>query len=119
MEEAAEGDASDRRAADAYRETELAFHRALLRASGNDALVRVAEPIQRALGMVRSGRVLNPARVERELNERVRIARAVERGDPNAARAAMRVHLEGVGEEMRKLVRSTGAASAGGIGSPR
>jgi GntR family transcriptional repressor for pyruvate dehydrogenase complex len=106
LAETAGRDPGDRHAADAYREAELVFHRSLLRASGNAALVQVAEPIQRALGTVRASRPLDSERVKRELEERARIVRAVQHGDREEAREAMRVHLEGLAEEMREYVGS-------------
>jgi DNA-binding FadR family transcriptional regulator len=110
--EAAHRGPRDRHAADAYREAELLFHRSLLRASGNAALVQVAEPIQRALGTVRAARPLDAAHVERDLEERTRIVRAVQNGDREDAREAMRVHLKGLGEEMREYIRSAPGGSS-------
>jgi DNA-binding FadR family transcriptional regulator len=85
-----------------YREAELSFDRALTGASGNPALARVAEPIQRALEVARPATGTDRARLERGVAERERIFRAIERGEPEDAREAMRSHLLNEADALRK-----------------
>jgi DNA-binding FadR family transcriptional regulator len=85
----------------AYHEAELSFHRALVRASGNLALARLAEPIQRAVQMARP-QAAGRARLKRGIAERERILHAVERRDAAEARNAMREHLDSVAAELQE-----------------
>jgi DNA-binding FadR family transcriptional regulator len=106
MTEAARRSPMSPRAEQAYRGAERSFHHALLRAAGNPALARVAEPIQRGLGVVRPPGSAGRRRLERGIAERGRILRAVVDREPDEAREAMREHLLSVGEELRERARS-------------
>jgi len=103
MTEAARESRLNPRAERAYREAELGFDRALTGASGNPALARVAEPLQRALEVARPATGVD--RLERGVAERELILRAIERGEPEDAREAMRGHLLSEAEELRQAVR--------------
>jgi DNA-binding FadR family transcriptional regulator len=80
-------------AEDLYHEADIAFHRALIDATGNRALGTMTEPIHRALIAARRPLARPDARLERSLPEHQRILAAVARADPGAAREAMREHL--------------------------
>ena len=106
MSEAARRAQRSERAERNFREAELSFDRALARAARNPALVRVAEPIQRAFETARPPGFWDRRQLERGLAERERILRAVERHEPEAARDAMREHLVSEAEELRRRVRA-------------
>jgi len=80
-------------AAQRYHEADIDFHRAVVQASGNRALARMAQPLHRALAA--SMRALESEHdLEHRQIEHRRIVAAVAAGDPEEARAAMAAHLE-------------------------
>lgn len=93
-------------AEDLYHEADIAFHRAVISATGNKALGRMTEPIHRALAEARRPLARPQYRLERSLPEHERILAAIADGDPEAARAAMRDHLLTVEEYLNEYARS-------------
>jgi GntR family transcriptional repressor for pyruvate dehydrogenase complex len=83
------GSAAKRR----YHEADVDFHRAVVQASGNGSLARMAEPLHRALAV--TGRTLEPeGDLERRQAEHRRVLAAIAARDPKQARAAMAAHLQ-------------------------
>jgi GntR family transcriptional repressor for pyruvate dehydrogenase complex len=80
-------------AEDRFHEADVAFHRAVIQATGNVALGRMTEPVHRALVAARRPLARPDLRLERSLPEHRRILAAITTRDPDAARAAMRDHL--------------------------
>lgn len=80
-------------AEDLYHAADIAFHRALIDATGNRALGNLTEPIHRALNAARRPLARPDHRFDRSLPEHERILRAVARGDAGGARRAMAEHL--------------------------
>jgi GntR family transcriptional repressor for pyruvate dehydrogenase complex len=80
-------------AEDRFHAADVAFHRAVIQATGNHALGRMTEPVHRALAAARRPLARPELRVERSLPEHRRILAAIAEGDADAARAAMRDHL--------------------------
>jgi GntR family transcriptional repressor for pyruvate dehydrogenase complex len=80
-------------AEDRFHDADVAFHRAVIQATGNRALGRMTEPVHRALAAARRPLARPDLRLERSLPEHRRILAAIADGDPEAARAAMRDHL--------------------------
>lgn len=80
-------------AEDRFHEADVAFHRAVIRATGNRALGRMTEPVHRALAAARRPLARPEHRLERSLPEHRRILAAIADRDAAAARAAMRAHL--------------------------
>ena len=78
---------------DRFHDADIAFHRAVIRATGNHALGRMTEPVHRALAAARRPLARPDLRLERSLPEHRRILSAIADRDPDAARAAMRAHL--------------------------
>jgi DNA-binding FadR family transcriptional regulator len=76
------------------------FHRQIVRASGNRALVGLAEPIYRALAEIRQG-ALSAADMRTEVGEYRQIVEALESGDEGAAMEAMDEHLSALTERLR------------------
>jgi DNA-binding FadR family transcriptional regulator len=87
---------------DLYHQADIAFHRALIEATGNRALGAMTEPIHRALIAARRPLARPDVRLERSLPEHRRILTAVAQGDPSAAREAMREHLRTVEAYLRE-----------------
>jgi GntR family transcriptional repressor for pyruvate dehydrogenase complex len=80
-------------AEDRFHDADVAFHRAVIQATGNRALGRMTEPVHRALAAARRPLARPELRLERSLPEHRRILAAIADGDPDAAREAMRAHL--------------------------
>ncbi len=76
-----------------YREADVAFHRAIVEAARNRALARMTVPIHRALSTTIAPLARPEHRFERGLPEHERILQAIQGGDSEAARSAMREHL--------------------------
>lgn len=97
-----------------YHAADIAFHRALIDATGNRALGNLTEPIHRALNAARRPLARPDLRLERSLPEHERILRAVARGDADGARAAMGEHLSTVGAYLREYADAHAATSERG-----
>jgi DNA-binding FadR family transcriptional regulator len=110
MAETADRASGNPAAEDLYHEADIAFHRALIDATGNRALGSMTEPIHRALIAARRPLARPEARVERSLPEHRRILTAVAQADPDAARQAMRDHLLTVEAYLREYAGATVAA---------
>jgi DNA-binding FadR family transcriptional regulator len=96
-----------------YREADVAFHRAVVRAAGNPVLGRMTQPIHRALSETFAALARPRMRFERGLPEHERILEAVRAGDPAEAREAMRAHLLTVERYLREYSqRGTAATDA-------
>jgi DNA-binding FadR family transcriptional regulator len=76
-----------------YQEADIAFHRAVVIATGNRALAGMTEPIHHALGAAVPALARPEARFERGLPEHKAILAAIVAQDPAGAREAMRAHL--------------------------
>jgi len=103
-----------------FHQADLAFHQALIGATGNRALVGLVERIHSALLLARYPLARPQYRAERALPEHRRIYDAVAAGDPAAARQAMNAHLDTVagylGEHRRQRgARRRAAGSSGGV----
>ena len=77
-----------------FHEADLAFHRAIIDATGNAALSGLVERIHAALLAARYPLARPVHRLKRAIPEHERIAEAIRNGDPDAARQTMSTHLE-------------------------
>ena len=94
---------TDTDANERFHEADIAFHGAIFRASGNQVLPRVVEPIQRAMATLRPQLALHPEhRLRKTLPEHKAILAAIADHDPERARAAMSEHLETVEGYLRE-----------------
>jgi DNA-binding FadR family transcriptional regulator len=113
MEESAKRPTSQA-AEDLFHEADLAFHQALIAASGNRALGGLVERIHSALLLARYPLARPQNRLVRALPEHRRILEAVKAGDAEKAREAMNAHLDTVagylGERRGDGARSFSAA---------
>ena len=106
-------------AEDLYHEADIAFHRALIAATGNRALGNMTEPIHRALAAARRPLARPEHRLERSLPEHRRILAAIAAGDAAGAREAMRDHLadrRGVPPRVREGPGGAGRGRSGDRG---
>jgi DNA-binding FadR family transcriptional regulator len=92
-----------------FHEADIAFHEALIAATGNNALGNLVERLHSALLTARYPLARPEYRVERALPEHERILTAIESGDADEARAAMRDHLETVEGYLRDHAAAKGA----------
>src|SRR4051812_38222884 len=80
-------------AEDRFHDADVAFHRAVIRATGNRALGRMTEPVHRALAAARRPLARPEHRLERSLPEHRRILAAIPHPGPEAPRDAIHDHL--------------------------
>jgi DNA-binding FadR family transcriptional regulator len=97
MEDTADRPASQA-AEERFHEADIAFHQALIGATGNRALGGLVERIHSALLIARFPLARPQYRQERALPEHRRILDAVTAGDAVRARAAMSAHLDTIAE---------------------
>jgi DNA-binding FadR family transcriptional regulator len=95
-----------------FHEADIAFHEALIAATGNKALGNLVQRLHSALLTARYPLARPEYRVERALPEHQRILAAIESGDAQEARDAMRDHLETVEGYLREHASTKGARSA-------
>jgi DNA-binding FadR family transcriptional regulator len=101
-------------AEDRFHDADIAFHRAVIQATGNRALGWMTEPVHRALAAARRPLARPDLRLERSLPEHRRILGAIADGDPQAARAAMRDHLLTVERYLSEYAARTTATRSRG-----
>lgn len=91
---------SNRSSAGRYQDARLAFHRAVVRASGNATLARLSEPLHRVLAAV--GRRAQPPaeRVAAEMEEYRAINEQIAARDAQQASEAMDRHLSAVARDL-------------------
>ena len=106
MTTSAERSRTNPAAEDFYHEADIAFHRAVISATGNRALGRMTEPIHRALAEARRPLARPQYRVQRSLPEHKRILAAIADRDVDGARAAMRAHLSTVERYLNEYARA-------------
>jgi len=106
----APGDAA---AEDAYHAADIAFHQAVIAATGNRALARMTQPVHRALAQARRPLARPQYRLDRSIPEHQLILGAIAARDPHGAREAMRAHLMTVEHYLREYAQAlAGAAPA-------
>lgn len=85
-----------------FHEADVRFHQAVMVASGNRALGMLAERIHAALVEARFPLARPEYRVSRALPQHRRIHAAIAAGDVEEARAAMKAHLDTVGDYLQE-----------------
>jgi DNA-binding FadR family transcriptional regulator len=93
-----------------YHEADVAFHLALVQATGNDALVSLVRRIDGALLAARYPLARPAYRRTRAIPEHEAILAAVRAGDEAAAREAMRTHLDTVEQYLHEHARRVARA---------
>lgn len=101
--------ASDDATESSFHEADIVFHGAIFRASGNQVLPRVVEPIQRAMGTLRPHLALHPEhRLRKTLPEHKAIFSAIADHDAPLAREAMSAHLATVEDHLQEYTLRIG-----------
>jgi GntR family transcriptional repressor for pyruvate dehydrogenase complex len=95
----------------AYHAADVAFHAALVAATGNAALLSLVRRVDDALLAARYPLARPSARRSRALPEHAAILEAVRAGDPDAARAALSAHLDTVEGYLREHARRVARAA--------
>lgn len=101
-------------AEDLYHEADIEFHHAVIRSTGNRALMRMTEPIHRALAAARRPLARPDVRLARSIPEHEAILTAIAARDSAAARQAMSAHLETVAVYLREYAEHVAAERPGG-----
>jgi GntR family transcriptional repressor for pyruvate dehydrogenase complex len=95
----------------AYHAADVAFHAALVEATGNAPLASLVRRIDAALLAARYPLARPAYRRERAIPEHEAILTAVRERDPAAARDAMRAHLDTVEGYLREHARKVARAA--------
>jgi DNA-binding GntR family transcriptional regulator len=86
-----------------------AFHDLIARASGNPVLTRMLDLLRNQVNLVRMALWARmPARPQETLRQHRRILEALRSGDPEAAAAAARAHLQSSWQSLRRALREEG-----------
>jgi GntR family transcriptional repressor for pyruvate dehydrogenase complex len=96
----------------AFHEADLAFHAALVAGTGNLALLALVRRVDAALLAARYPLARPANRRSRAIPEHEAILAAVEQGDPDEAREAMRAHLDTVESYLREHAVKLARAAA-------
>ncbi|TAM56398.1 FadR family transcriptional regulator [bacterium] len=88
----------------AFSHADAVFHRALLQATRNRALIKMGDSMRELLTFSQQTTSSLPGVLKRALRDHVAIFRAVKRGDGAAARTAMRKHLAGTERDVKALL---------------
>jgi len=106
--------AANSAAEDLFHKADIAFHQALIAATGNRPLARLVERIHSALLVARYPLARPEYRQQRALPEHRKIFQAVSSGDPSKARKAMSDHLDTIGSYLAEYGRKKGGKAADG-----
>jgi DNA-binding FadR family transcriptional regulator len=101
-------------AEDLFHEADVGFHNAVVRASGNRILARVVEPIQRTLYTARRPLAHPEVRAQLAIPEHKAILSGIASRDPNAAREAMRRHLDTIAGYLDEYARQVAMRASEG-----
>src|SRR5215203_3932541 len=94
-------------APEGYVDADVEFHALLARATRNEVLLTMLEPVVDLLDLLRASRRVSAARpgnALRALGEHERILRRVEAGDAGRAREEMRAHLAKTAEDIEAAI---------------
>lgn len=98
---------------------DLAFHRLIAGAAGNEYLVGLMDGLSAETVRARVWRGLTQENaVERTIEEHTQILRALERGDADLAESMMTVHVGGVEQWLRQALDSESAADGDSAKAP-
>jgi DNA-binding GntR family transcriptional regulator len=89
---------------DEYAETNIEFHQALIRMSGNTTLVDLAENLFTHMRMIRRKTIGERDRADRSIRDHMQIIEALEARDAARAEVLVRDHALGLAEHIAKYV---------------
>jgi len=88
---------------DEYSETNIVFHQAIIRMSGNSVLISLAENLFTHMRMIRRKTIVEKDRVERSIRDHMNIIEALEARDTARAEELVRNHALGLAEHVAKF----------------
>jgi DNA-binding GntR family transcriptional regulator len=97
----------------------LDVHDLIVRCTRNPALIRYLQLVNQELKLVRARSGFQTLRAPEALDEHIRIVDAIEARDPDAARAAMVVHLQSALRSTLEVVGGAEATAASPAATPR
>jgi DNA-binding FadR family transcriptional regulator len=86
----------------AFVDADLAFHRAVFAAAGNDLLLYIHDVVSVALGAIRPLHTRSAGHYRQTLPSHQRVATAIQRGHHRQAETAMREIVEGARDDARR-----------------
>jgi len=99
---------SDRDDVDGFTEADLEFHELVMTAAGNPFITALFEPLVDLLFEVRrAASGYRPGR-ETAIEAHTRVLEAIEAGSPEAARAAMAVHMHQTADRINEVIEQDG-----------
>jgi DNA-binding GntR family transcriptional regulator len=87
---------------DEYSEVNIEFHQAIIRMSGNDVLINLAENLFTHMRMIRRKTIGEKDRADRSIQDHAHIIAALEARDTERAEALVRDHALGLAEHVAK-----------------
>jgi GntR family transcriptional repressor for pyruvate dehydrogenase complex len=97
----------------AYVESDIQFHLAIAESAKNDVLAGILRNLQSLLHAWASRVIVAAGETSSSLAMHVPILKAIEAGDPDAARAAMTAHMERAARRLREAISAAGKEPAG------
>jgi DNA-binding GntR family transcriptional regulator len=88
---------------DEYSEVNIEFHQTIIRMSGNDALINLAENLFTHMRMIRRKTIGEKDRADRSIQDHIHIIEALEARDTERAEALVRNHALGLAEHVAKF----------------
>ncbi len=89
---------------DEYSEVNINFHQTIIRLSGNDVLIQLAENLFTHMRMIRRETIGEEDRVDRSIRDHMNIIQALEARDTERAEDLVRQHALGLAEHVAKHV---------------
>jgi len=87
---------------DEYSEVNINFHQTIIKLSGNQALIRLAENLFTHMRMIRGSTIGEDDRVDRSIRDHMNIIEALEARDTRRAEDLVRQHALGLAEHVAK-----------------
>src|SRR5215468_3111512 len=87
---------------DEYSEVNITFHQTIIKLSGNQALIRLAENLFTHMRMIRGSTIGEDDRVDRSIRDHMNIIEALEARDTKRAEDLVRQHALGLAEHVAK-----------------
>jgi DNA-binding GntR family transcriptional regulator len=96
----------------AYTDTNVRFHREILRIAGNATVTRLVESLRSQINHYQNHRLSSPSRPDLRLKEHCRIADAITKNNPAVAEARMRDHLSSIVMRRRSRLETSKPVSS-------
>jgi DNA-binding GntR family transcriptional regulator len=87
---------------DEYSEVNINFHQTIIKLSGNQVLIHLAENLFTHMRMIRGATIGEDDRVDRSIHDHMNIIQALEARETERAEELVRLHALGLAEHVRK-----------------